>query len=482
ARAIKWAKRHSGKVNGVMRFGNLSVRQRSDVEMRPMTMEQALAQIGELRGTYFPRQRKSGEFVLVAKKEGANSVRMNFDIPALDEEGSGMKMRLGKATNQIMAQLGRIPFSGGTMASEARRLKNEGYAVEVSRDESISDDMYSSAGLVTALDAALQSSMAGVDMNSPESVKAGQLINKLLTMQAADIIKTRGFLSSRLKRVPEIWEGYETDMGKAYTGYAKGVAAGVAKRETAKKMILAFSGRDYSWQQYKEEVQDGTWEEWQDIVEQRRIDPGKQKNLFGDVRTFMVDVLRNDEQIDRIIGTMKGLAVLKFLSFRISSAAVNATNMVTGVVATLSGHLGISISKALVLVGQAGAAYGQYRRGKGAQADRAIFQEITNRGWDNPLFNQEAMRETSSQMGEAWDKVMTWGMYLFGAVEKFNRATTIFAAYKHLLTTNPEMSDSVRWEQAKLMLMNLSPTFINFLPACLPGSPPFAPGPSASMS
>ena len=143
----------------------------------------------------------------------------------------------------------------------------------------------------------------------------------------------------------EIWEGYEEDMGRAFTQYGKNVAAGTAKRDTARAMVLAFSGRDYSWTDYKKEVEAPSYEECQDIVEKRRIDERTQKNLFRDVRSFMIDILRNDEEADRIMGTMKGLAVLKYLGFRVSSAAVNMTNMAQGVPATIAGHTGESIKE-----------------------------------------------------------------------------------------------------------------------------------------
>lgn len=36
----------------------------------------------------------------------------------------------------------------------------------------------------------------------------------------------------------EIWEGYEEDMGKAFTQYVKNVEASTAKRDNARAMVL----------------------------------------------------------------------------------------------------------------------------------------------------------------------------------------------------------------------------------------------------
>jgi hypothetical protein len=242
-------------------------------------------------------------------------------------------------------------------------------------------------------------------------------------------------------------------MGKALTGYGKNVAAGTAKRDTARAMILAFTGRDYSWADYKAEVEKPVWAEYQKIVEERRIDDRTQKNLFRDVRAFMIDVLRNDEQADRIVGTLKGLAVAKFLGFRVSSAAVNMTNMVLGVPATMAGHTGESIGKALIRVTEAATAYGKYRSGKGdiSQADRELFQYISAKGWDEAQYNEEAARELRGKLGDGWNKFMTASMYMFGAAEKANRAMTLFAAYKAVKSNNPTAENEVIWEKAKLI-------------------------------
>jgi len=437
-KANAWARKHKGTVKGRKTFGGLTVRMRTDVEMRPMTVQQALAQMGDMRGTYFPRIRKPGEYVLIAKKDGENPIRKSFDLPMVGDD----KPTLQKLINS-MTPMGR----------EASKLKAQGYDVTLGYDESPVDDVFSGTNIATAIDAILQDSMAVIDKNNQSDIKAGQQINQLITMQVADIFKARGYLSSRLKRMSgdTVWEGYETDMGKALTQYGKGIAAGTAKRDTARAMVLAFSGRDYSWDDYKQEVVKPVWSDYQEIVEERRIDPRRQKNLFVDVRAFMIDVLRNDEKTDRIIGTMKGLAVLKFLAFRVSSAAVNATNMVTGVPATLSGHAGISLAKAGAHISSGAVSYGKYRSGKGelSEADRAIFQEISDRGWDDAQFNQEAARELRGELGEAWNKIMTTGMFMFGAVEKANRAVTIFAAYKAVAEKTPGMSPAQVWEKAK---------------------------------
>lgn len=63
-KAKAWAEKHSGTVKGQKMFGNLIVKKRTDAEMRPLTVKQALAQMGDLRGICFPRIREDGEYGL----------------------------------------------------------------------------------------------------------------------------------------------------------------------------------------------------------------------------------------------------------------------------------------------------------------------------------------------------------------------------------------------------------------------------------
>ena len=440
-KAKRWAAKHGGTVKGQKRFGKMTVKMRTDAEMRPLTVKEALAQMGDLRGTYFPRIRESGEYVLIARKDGENPIRKSFDLPGV---GDGNLMQ--SVLNSVLP-IGR----------EAKKLKLRGYTVTVSKDTKPTDDVFENIKLMTSIDALHQDSMSGVNKNDSDEIRAAQHVDMIITMQIADIFKARGYLASRMKRMAgdEVWEGYETDMGKALTQYGKNIASGTAKRDTARAMLNAFTGRDYSWADYKQDKTDAgekiTFAEYQDIIEERRIDPGRQKNLFKDVRGFIVDVLRNDEQVDRIMGTMKGLAVHKFLGLRVSSAAINMTNMFTGVVGTMSGHTGESLTRSMGRVAEAATAYGKYRSGVGtvSKQDSDLFQEITSRGWDEAQFDEAASSELRSKMGDAWNKYATVSMFMFSAVEKANRAMTIFAAYKAVEKQNPTMEAEQIWEQAK---------------------------------
>ena len=139
----------------------------------------------------------------VAAQAGGNPFRQSFDLPGV---GDG---------NRLQAVLNSVTPIG----RKAKELKAQGYDVTISKDTKPIDDVFDATSLITSLDAILQESMGSVDKNDSGEVRAAQIVDQILTMQIADIFKARGYLASRMKRLSgdEVWEGYETDMGKALT-------------------------------------------------------------------------------------------------------------------------------------------------------------------------------------------------------------------------------------------------------------------------
>jgi hypothetical protein len=236
-----------------------------------------------------------------------------------------------------------------------------------------------------------------------------------LTLRIADIYKAKGQLSSRLRRSEILWEGYEEDALKALTSYAQRVSTGAAMRETARAMLLAFTGRDVSWKEYKEDNPDASYRSYRMMVKKKAINSTTQKKLYEDVRTYMTYVLKPDTRLDRTIGYFKAAATFKFLGLRLSSAAINMTNMAMAVPATMSAHTGQSITRSWGHITEAADKYMLWRLeqlkltsdlsstlqrklerlSKGivlTDKDRLIFEDISRRGWDEAQFNHDAAR------------------------------------------------------------------------------------------
>lgn len=420
--------------------GRFQVKRQADNEiLMPMTLSAAIAQMGDLRGSYFPRQRQHGAVVMTATKDGHN-IRKNFDLYALGGERvdieSGEVITESKLKTFLRDRANQYTPLGREMA----KLKADGYAVKVAPAEKMPETVFEATQLFASINALIEDAAKGVkEGGDPNLQQAYNELAKTLTMSIADTFKQRGYLSSRMKRVNDYWEGFEADMLKAGVQYAKGMAGGLAKREAAQKMTLALTGREVTFAEYVEQNPDATWQDYQQFVRDNAIDPKKQPRLLEETKSWMKEMLRNDEQADRILGTIKGLAVLKFLGFRVSSAAVNMTNMVQAVPATIAAQTGTSISRALGQVGSSARLYKQYRTGRVEQADKEIFTEISERGWDNPQFNHEAAAVLRSKAGNWFAKFTDAAMWMFGQAEKVNRAVTIHAAYMQAKRMSPDL-------------------------------------------
>lgn len=413
---------------------------RSDI-----ALSEAISRMGDLRGTYFPRERTSNEYTLQAKGKNKTNQLHTFDgyIP-LNEVSFDAKEW---AKNKINRQL--------PIARKMRELEKLGYTeFSITPARSPSGMVFDVPGLLMSMDALLSS--ADEMVSEADMLEADRIILKAaseqLSLRIADIYKAKGSFTSRMRRKDILWEGYEEDALKALTSYAQRAATGAAMRETARDMLLTFTGRDVSWKQYKEENPDAEYKEYRKYVRQKAIHPRYQKKLYEDVRTYMSYILSPDTQVDRIIGYIKAGAVLKFLGFRVSSAAINTTNMAMAVPATISAHTGLSLGAAWKHIGITAAKYARYRQElllasqsipgwvarksdrltKGMKLtveDREIFNEISRRGWDEAQFNHDAARVLQERAGIYFDKVLQAAMYMFGVTEKANRAMTIHAAY-----------------------------------------------------
>jgi len=197
-------------------------------------------------------------------------------------------------------------------------------------------------------------------------------------------------------------------------------------------MLMAFSGTDVPWAQFQELNDEATYEDYLDFVEQRRVDPVKQSRAFRDGKNYIEDMLRNEEAVDRLIGTVKGIAVLKYLGGRVSAPIVNLTALVTSVPAAMNGFAGIPLHKTMGYVARASKLYGQYKFGDKAALDddvRALFDEIEANGWHNAQYNREALAVLRGKMGRTWDNIIDWGMIGFGVTEQLNRVATIAGTY-----------------------------------------------------
>ncbi|MDD4392263.1 MAG: JAB domain-containing protein [Desulfobacterales bacterium] len=491
----------------------------------------ALAQMGDLRGHYFPRVRKSGAYVLTATKKGANTERHHFDIPA------GVK--IGNRMINLPAP----------MQIKTRQLEAKGYKVTWKKSESMPESIFDLIGQRLGFFEMISKGLEGVGVDAISTLRdmglQGKWVDKedsrdyILTGESAyreryldifqefggkfryverhirngkigygewtfedakgdieqkiaqrifeveainpdfvakfqteiatqigNIFKARGARSHMIQRSEatgkDVVIGYETDAIQSIGQYIRGIAAGEAKRDLAINLIKDFTGTWESWTEYKERAGEGAdWNDYKELCNERRIDPTRQKNAHNELLTFMKDVLRNQEQVDRIVGTMTGAAVLKYLAGRVAAPLVNLTALPTALVGTMHGIANVPFAKSFANITRAIKFYRTYRWGdkETLPADiKRLFEDIDKKGWLVAQYDREALTVLHSKVGRGYNKLIDLGMSMFAVTEQINRAASIAGTYLSVkdqmghdeaLELSKEVSDKANGEYSK---------------------------------
>jgi hypothetical protein len=451
-----------------------------DGEKTTVNLKTAMSLMGDIRGYYFPRIRKPGRFRLVAKKKGENPRMEFFDSKffankrhiELEKQGYSVEKEKSKkmpedvfsmhsdliATQQIVNQaidklakeggatLTDFGLDGGWVGNEfiikgpfnkkqTEIFKHHGgryakYKGETSQrwhfkdapkdmEKRIMDSLLASENIFSDIEVAF---------------------SKAMTDQIANIVKGRGHRAHMIARNiatgKNVWLGYEEDPLTSVAKYIRSLAAGEAKKRMSYDMMKYVTGTDISWSEWKKGKTDPTYRDYMDFVKERRIDAYKQPNIFKEVRSYMEEVLRNQEFEDRVIGSIKGVAVLKYLAGRVSAPLVNLTAMATSVPASMNTYGGINFSKVPRLLTKAGKDYGIYLFGDRKKLDSftiKLFDTIHDKGWHTAQYNKEALSVLKSKFGVGYDNLIETSMVAFGATERLNRVSTIAGSYMGMI-------------------------------------------------
>ncbi|MDA3807192.1 MAG: hypothetical protein PF440_04680 [Thiomicrorhabdus sp.] len=406
-----------------------------DGKIHKISIERAIVEMGNLQGTYFPRIRPQGVFTVHAKK-GDKKIEKNFSALALENENSfGI-------TNKFKSVINRLT----PVERYVRRLQKEGWKVNVDQNKRPTDAVFDIPRLLASMDAILgKAAKEGQKVSNEDTQKALNSMFNQITVGIGKLFETRNTLTSRAARQKDYWQGFETDINRALTNYAQGTAAAEARRITARNMVLAFTGRDISFNDWVSEFgiadENATEENYRAFAKKRAINPVKQKALWEDTQTFISHFLKPHNTFAKAIGIIKTLAVIKYLGWRVSSPAVNMTNMATGVIGTMSAKTNIGIIKSWKLVGHAADTYIRYQTelgrklGKHKQSakvtdeERKVYSYISANGFDSPLYNYVAAAAGQQTGSRVFNAISRNAMFMFGYSEKVNRALTIKAAF-----------------------------------------------------
>jgi hypothetical protein len=356
-------------------------------KMVQIDLREVVKRMGQLRGTYAPRLREIGEWVVEGSR-GSKHVRYH------------------KATQYGAQALRRV-------------LMLKGYDIKpVYERERLSENVYSSLRLVDTANA-IKHAIDKMDYTDPD-LKAK--FNEDLLQEVADLLRVRGYRSSMVARKPgEAIRGYITDPNERFVRYINNIAAGIAKSEAAEKMFKHLTG-------YIE----GEGEDKKKIA---GIDPAKDRRAYDTATQYITEQLRNSDSIDRAIGFVKSLATFKYLGFNLRSPLVNITSLVTTVPVAIHTHVLHNKGSMFKIATELKRASGDYKDvmlGKKLDdtAEQGLVDEIKLKGYDTPQYTRDAVGTIQRAHGKAWAKTMQYAMYIFGKSEQWIRGTTILASYR----------------------------------------------------
>ena len=373
-----------------------------DGKIVKISLKTAMQKMGGRQGYYFPRIRESGEWRVEGKKSGVPS-ELKFFPTKLQAK-------------QYM-----------------QSLERKGYAIEFTHKGLFSEDLYQTLAPLLAQEQMINSVMENMAKNEDfDSAFAEVFIT-----QYANELKGHGSRSRMIGRSDatgiDVKRGYETDIIKAIAAATEAAAGGFAKQQIAINGLKTITGRDLSWPEFQENNPAKDYSDYLNVVRKRGMDAARQQKAYKEATSALEDILKNREFADNIIATAKGMAVVWYLGFRVSSAAVNVTNMAMAVPAVMNGELKVPFKVAFRHIINAGKDYGKYRLKKQISADKAaVFSEIEKKGYDAPQFNREALEAIQNKYAKAWNWLIEKSMWMFGVTERINRATTIFANYTAL--------------------------------------------------
>ena len=218
----------------------------------------------------------------------------------------------------------------------------------------------------------------------------------------ADDLKARGFASHFIMREEGATiKGYETENGqKVFYDYMTGLSGFLTKQRAAFDFFKSLEG----------------------------IDPSKQPELFKEGSSYVTDMLRNSDRLDKLSGKVRGAAFTWYLSGSIKAAMVNfSQNFVTGV--PFLGRVTKNPLKKYVQSMKDIAAY-KFNPGHLSKEEQGFLHEMHEKGIDTAQYLREIRGRMKSQFGGTLDQIGQVLATPFSGMEVFNRESASLAMFR----------------------------------------------------
>jgi hypothetical protein len=364
----------------------------------------AMSMMKEWRGSYAPRIRQ-GDWVVTAYKTTPSNQPSLFPGDETTNKIHHREQAWGEVSARILA----------------KKLEREGWKIKsIGEVQKLPEDVYQdvkTAGVAKAIDAALNKMRTSADDQKKADIDS---FNESLLSAVADIIKERGYRSAMIHRNKEVVTGYIEDALERHIIYTGNISRGYAKKEAARKAMDELLGK---------QMRGG-----------RRIggiNPKTEPRVYVTATDYIKEQLRNADTTDRLIGWAKSIVTFKLLGFSARSALVNTTSVITTAPPAIHEFAGkrkigfMRINRELAKAGREMIAY-MVRGSSSAFTtnEMAFLTDAHSRGWDNPQYTREMTSAAKGMSATAWNRIMDVSMMMFGATEKWNRLSTLLAAYR----------------------------------------------------
>lgn len=346
------------------------------------TIRGNIALMGQYRGTYAPRVRLPGKYAVRGYKVNGDGSRVFYRQHVNSTY---------QATN-LMSQLKRDGW------------KEVAYAEVNKLPEAVYQDLKADA-----LQKAIDRAMNAVEKKGSLTPEFSQMVRQELLGAGADIFKERGYLQSRMQRNKNVLvEGYITDMLESNIRYVSNLAGGLSKAQVARDAMeylsqIPATGKDAQVHQY--------------------------------ARNYMVENLRNMDHVDRIMGMLKTVASMKYLTSIIRTPIVNLTSLLTTAgpaIHQYSGDGQVSITKVQTTLGKSIKDYINHmlKNQMANDMDERFVQEVTKMHFDDPQFMRDAVAMMQSKSQGYVQQALKWGFMGMTLTEQINRGSTLLAGFR----------------------------------------------------
>lgn len=328
--------------------------------------------------------------------------RWQYYVPRVREKGDYVIRGFDKEDNVVVSVRANDQISGARVRDRFMK-ENPGLRWEAAFEPQTPEMMYQKVNDIH-LEQFIKKGIERARKHETITDLEANHITDGLFEAVSDDLKARGFASHFIMRQEgAAIKGYDTENGQnVFMDYMTGLSGFLTKQRAAFDFFKSLEG----------------------------IDPSKQPELFKEGSSYVEDMLRNSDRLDKLSGKIRAAAFAWYLSGSIKAAMVQMTqNFVTGVP-----YLGRATKNPLKKYVQSmkDIATWKFNPGHLPEEEQKFLHEMHEKGIDTAQYLQEIRGRMKSQIGGALDRVGQVLATPFSGMEVFNRESASLAMFRVL--------------------------------------------------